>query len=163
MTHKYIFDLWTFNYKVRHLNLDIAAAVQRQCDTVYRDQKVTKTNEFTVNTMMSNIYCSFCNNYIELVAAVYGLRRLLTSTPTVWQVQWFNFSFFFFEEKSRFLFSDTVNCDRFIFISVSFAWFGCEFGTNNTRNSTEIATNRRGIQVCGRWFRIQFGVLSISL
>lgn len=57
--------------------LEIATATQRHCQNVYRNDNIAEPSQFTVETIMNNIHCTFCNSYIELVAAIYGLRKLL--------------------------------------------------------------------------------------
>lgn len=69
-----------------HLKLEIASAVEQRCDNAYRMQKMAGPSNFTVNTIMSNIHCTFCNSYIELLAAIYRLRHLLENQPTVCQI-----------------------------------------------------------------------------
>lgn len=69
--------------KILNFKLEIAAAVEKQSDEVYRTKNVDRPKEFTVKTMMSNVHCTFCNDYIELLAAIYRLKHLLTSTPAV--------------------------------------------------------------------------------
>lgn len=68
--------------KTFHSNLEIAAGVEKQCHKVYGPQNIEQSNEFTVNTMIGNIHCSFCSDYIELLAAIHRLKHLITNTST---------------------------------------------------------------------------------
>lgn len=63
---------------------EIATATQTHCELVYRtDQIPFNPSDFTVDTILSNIHSTFCNNYIELLAAIYGLNELLKNNPRV--------------------------------------------------------------------------------
>lgn len=74
-------------YSIHFLNysvLEIASATKIHCDNIYqRGRFIVDPNNFTVDTILSNIHCTFCNSYIELLATVYGLQKFLDKHPRV--------------------------------------------------------------------------------
>lgn len=67
-----------------HFFADMAKAMHDHCDVTYRNHNISyDRNEFTVNTIMSNIHCIFCNSFTDLLIAIVKLRALLTQFPSV--------------------------------------------------------------------------------
>lgn len=66
---------------------EIATATYKHCEFVYRTNEIDHDpNDFNVETMMNNIFCIFCNNYLELLTTIQHLKELLTQNPQVWIV-----------------------------------------------------------------------------
>lgn len=67
--------------------IEIATATFKHCEFVYRTNEIEHNpNDFNTETMMDNIFCIFCNNYLELLAAIQNLKELLTQNPKVTNV-----------------------------------------------------------------------------
>ncbi|XP_055318102.1 DNA repair protein RAD51 homolog 3-like [Sitodiplosis mosellana] len=75
---------------------EIASATQAHCDRVYRMEKsAAEPNSFTVDSILANIHCTFCNNYIQLLATIYRLDAFLANNPKVQLIVIDSFSYLF--------------------------------------------------------------------
>lgn len=67
---------------------------------------------------MNNVYCNFCNDYIELISAIHNLRQLLAQDPKVEATMKFR-SLNKEDSSMHLIFSDPANSNRFIFEFIS--------------------------------------------
>lgn len=133
-------------------SVEIAAATQAHCRRVAKNMA---SNSFTVDSILTNIHCTFCNNYIELLAAVYGLKRLLANTPEVCRKYSFNYFQIYKNERilNEFFPAGSFDCDRFIFVSFSVDWFWSEFSSNDLWNLNGTTADGSKASVCGNLFQ----------
>lgn len=129
--------------------LEIASATKTHCDNIYRQGNfAVDPNSFTIDTMLSNMYCTFCNSYIELLAIIYGLKKFLDNHP---KVTW---NSILKKALSRIIenvsFVGSTDCDWFILVFVPFTWSRCQYRSSDLRSLIDTSNNCRRIQVCGK-------------
>lgn len=117
----YMIFLWHWNLLYFHLNPDIAGAMHEHCDNTYRTHNISYDRQaFTIDNILNNIHCIFCNSFTDFLIALIKLRQLLTHHSNVR-----------FNEIRRAITthnnimlytisSDPASCDRFIFLFVSY-------------------------------------------